>query len=148
MTKIDMALYKEIGQIIKRERVSKDISLDRLVEKMGYIKTKSTIKRYEDGISRIDMDILNTICNVLNLNYSDVIQEAESKVSYYNNTNLGNYNDNVEYLQDKPELLELYQDIVANDRLVILFDKAKKLEPEELEQVLRIIDTFNKETKG
>lgn len=148
MTKIDMALYKEIGQIIKRERVNQDISLDRLVEKMGHIKTKSTIKRYEDGISRIDMDILNTICNALNLNYLDVIQEAENKVSYYNNTNLGNYNNNVEYLKDKPELLELYQDIVANDRLVILFDKAKKLEPEELEQVLKIIDTFNKETKG
>lgn len=148
MAKIDMALYKEIGAIIKKRRQDKSISLDNLVEKLGYLKTKSTLKRYEDGVSRIDMDILEKICNVLQINYLDVIKEAESKVSYHNNSNLGNYQENIEYLKDKPELLELYQDIVANDRLVVLFDKAKKLEPEELEQVLKIIDTFNKETKG
>lgn len=148
MTKIDMALYKEIGAIIKKNRQNKSISLDNLVIKLNNVKTKSTLKRYEDGVSRIDMDILEKICNVLDINYLDVIKEAENNVSYYSNSNLGNYRDNVEYLKDKPELLELYQDIVANDRLVVLFDKAKKLEPEELEQVLKIIDTFNKETKG
>ena len=59
---------------------------------------------------------------------------------------LGDYNENVEYLKDKPELLDLYKEIVANDQLVLLFDKAKKLSPQDLEQILKIIDTFNKET--
>lgn len=63
------------------------------------------------------------------------------------NDYLGNHKENLNYLKVKPELLELYEDIVANDKLVLLFDKVKKLSPEDLEQVLKIIDTFNKETR-
>ena len=52
------------------------------------------------------------------------------------------------YLKDNyPNLVDLYNEIHANDQLVILFDKAKKLEPQDLAQILKIIDTFNKETK-
>lgn len=148
MAKIDMMLYKEIGKILKRERLHKEISLDQLVDKINGIKTKSTLKRYEDGKSRIDMDILPIVCEALNINYVDVIKEAENEVNFHNskNTSLGDYNENVEYLKDKPELLELYKEIVANDQLVLLFDKARKLSPQDLEQILKIIDTFNKET--
>lgn len=149
MAKIDMMLYKEIGKILKRERLNKEMSLDQLVESINNIKTKSTLKRYEDGKSRIDMDVLPIVCKALNINYVDVIKEAENKVDFHNsnNSSLGDYVKNVSYLKDKPELLELYEDIIANDQLVLLFDKAKKLSPEDLEQVLKIIDTFNKETR-
>ncbi len=85
MAKIDMALYKEIGNIIKRERKNHNISLDMLVNKLGGLKTKSTLKRYEDGASRIDMEILEKICNALNISYVDVINEAEFKTSYHSN---------------------------------------------------------------
>lgn len=146
MTKIDMALYKEIGLILKRERIKRNISLDNLSKLLNGIKTKSTLKRYEDGKSRIDMDLLKKICDIYSINYSDVIYEAESKTNYQNQSSLGNHYENVDYLKDKPELLELYNEIVANDQLVLLFDKAKKLSPQDLEQVLKIIDTFNKET--
>ncbi|EDS75418.1 helix-turn-helix domain-containing protein [Thomasclavelia spiroformis DSM 1552] len=64
MTKIDMMLYKEIGRILKRERLNKETSLDQLVESINNIKTKSTLKRYEDGKSRIDMDVLPIICKL------------------------------------------------------------------------------------
>lgn len=147
MTKIDMELYKEIGQILKRERLNCNMSLDTLVSKLNGVKTKSTLKRYEDGVSRIDMNILQMICNALNIDYSEVIYEAEKKASYHKESPLGNYEDNIEYLKDQPELLELYNDILQNDNLRILFDKAKQLEPKDLEQILRIIDTFNKETQ-
>lgn len=154
MTKIDMALYKEIGSIIKRERLRRKISLDSLRGKTNNIKTKSTFKRYEDGVSRIDMDTLEIICNALDINYKDVIKEAESKVNYHNETNilqednLGDYEENVDYLsKNYPDLVDLYNEIHANDQLVILFDKAKKLEPEDLAHILKIIDTFNKETR-
>lgn len=149
MAKIDMMLYKEIGKILKRERLNKEMSLDQLVESINNIKTKSTLKRYEDGKSRIDMDVLPIVCKALNINYVDVIKEAENEVDFHNSNNLslGDYVKNVSYLKDKPELLELYEDIIANDQLVLLFDKAKKLSPEDLEQVLKIIDTFNKETR-
>lgn len=51
-----------------------------------------------------------------------------------------------EHLKDKLELLELYKDIVDNDRLVLLYDKIKNLTPKDMEQALKITDTFNKET--
>lgn len=147
MTKIDMALYREIGNIIKRERTNRKISLDQLVNKINGLKTKSTLKRYENGISRIDMDTLKTICNALDIHYVDVVNEAESKVNYHND-NLGDYDKNIEYLsKNYPDFIELYNEIHANEQLVILFDKAKKLEPEDLAQILKIIDTFNRETK-
>ena len=147
MTKIDMALYKEIGAILKRERNKRGISLDNLSISLKGLKTKSTLKRYEDGVSRIEMDVLKKICDILNVNYSDVIYEAEANTNYQKDSPLGNYYENIEYLKDKPDLLELYKEIVENDQLVLLFDKARKLEPKDLEQVLKIIDTFNKETK-
>ena len=95
------------------------------------------------------MDTLEIICKALCLNYADVIREAEEKVQFYSkNDSLGNYEENVEYLKDNyPNLVDLYNEIHANDQLVILFDKAKKLEPQDLAQILKIIDTFNKETK-
>lgn len=144
-----MMLYKEIGRILKRERLNKEMSLDQLVESINNIKTKSTLKRYEDGKSRIDMDVLPIICKALNINHVDVIKEAENEVSFHNsnNSSFGDYEKNISYLKNKPELLELYEDIVANDKLVLLFDKAKKLSPKDLEQVLKIIDTFNKEMR-
>ena len=83
MKKIDMALYSEIGKILKRERTRQEISFDELVELINGVRTKSTLKRYEDGKSRIDMDTLYTICNGLNISYDDVIKEADSYVKYY-----------------------------------------------------------------
>lgn len=145
-----MALYKEIGAIIKRERLKADVSFDTLVSKINGIKTKSTLKRYEDGASRIDMDTLKVICNSLNINYADVIKEAENKVNYHLDVNDNDidFKTNIEYLsKNYPNLVDLYNEIHANEQLVILFDKAKKLEPQDLAQILKIIDTFNKETK-
>lgn len=149
MSKIDMLLYKRIGSIIKRERINQNISLDQLVSKIGNLKTKSSIKRYEDGKSRIDIETLTIICSALSINVNELIKEAEENVKFNTeNDSLGSYIENVNYLEkNDPDLLELYNEIHSNDQLVLLFDKARKLEPQDLAQILKIIDTFNKETK-
>lgn len=149
MSKIDMLLYKQIGSIIKRERIKQNISLDQLVSKIDNLKTKSSIKRYEDGKSRIDIETLTIICSALSINVNELIKEAEENVKFNTeNDSLGSYVENVNYLEkNDPGLLELYNEIHSNDQLVLLFDKAKKLEPQDLAQILKIIDTFNKETK-
>ncbi len=149
MSKIDMLLYKQIGSIIKRERINQNISLDQLVSKIGNLKTKSSIKRYEDGKSRIDIETLTIICSALSINVNELIKEAEENVKFNTeNDSLGSYIENVNYLEkNNPDLLELYNEIHSNDQLVLLFDKARKLEPQDLAQILKIIDTFNKETK-
>lgn len=85
------------------------------------------------------IDKIELLANYFGIEKSDLVEKRDSP--------LGDYYENIEYLKDKPDLLELYKEIVENDQLVLLFDKARKLEPKDLEQVLKIIDTFNKETK-
>lgn len=78
---IDMELYTIIGKQIKNARNLKGISLDTLSELINGEKTKSTLKRYEDGTSRIEMDILEKICNQLGINYIDVINNAKDEIN-------------------------------------------------------------------
>ena len=106
-------------------------------------------------------DILKQKRKSLGLTMKDVARAcdvSEATVSRWESGNIGDmkrsriaaladYEENIEYLKNQPELLELYKEIVENDQLAILFDKAKKLEPKDLEQILKIIDTFNKETR-
>lgn len=115
------------------------LTMKELGEMVG--KSESAVSYWLSGKITPRIGVIQKLADIFHITTDELIYG-------YQESNLGNYNNNIEYLSDKPELLELYKDIVANDRLVILFDKAKKLEPEELEQVLKIIDTFNKETKG
>ncbi|NJE40587.1 LexA family transcriptional regulator [Faecalicoccus pleomorphus] len=78
---IDMELYASIGNQIKTARKIKGISLDTLSELIGGAKTKSTLKRYEDGTSRIEVDILKAICDQIGLNYLDVISNARESLN-------------------------------------------------------------------
>lgn len=57
----------------------------------------------------------------------------------------GNHKDNLDYFSDKPELLDLYQQIYESEKLQLLFDSAKDLTPHDLEIVLSVIDRFRKE---
>lgn len=101
---------------------------------------KSTISTWCNGTRLPRMDMINDLAEYFNVKISELIED-------HSDSPLGDYYENIEYLKDKPDLLELYKEIVENDQLVLLFDKARKLEPKDLEQVLKIIDTFNKETK-
>lgn len=101
---------------------------------------KFTISTWCNGTRLPRMNMINKLAKYFNVKKSELIEE-------HSDSPFGDYYENVEYLKDKPDLLELYKEIVKNDQLVLLFDKARKLEPRDLEQVLKIIDTFNKETR-
>lgn len=49
---------------------------------------------------------------------------------------------NREHLKDKPELLEIYNDIVSRDEVYILFDKVKDLDPKDVESILSVVQTI------
>lgn len=82
MKKIDTDLYIELGRILRCEREKNNLSLDNLSEKLSFEKSKSTLKRYEYGESRIDMEVLNKICNILNLDANDIIAKAKFNVEW------------------------------------------------------------------
>lgn len=134
-----MSKEVKLPDMLRNLMNSRNMTMKELGELVG--KSESAVSYWLSGKITPRIGVIQKIADIFNITTDELIYG-------YQESNLGNYHDNVEYLKDKPELLELYQDIVANDRLVVLFDKAKKLEPEELEQVLKIIDTFNKETKG
>lgn len=78
---IDMELYASVGKQIKEARKAKGISLDTLSNLINGEKTKSTLKRYEDGTSRIEMDVLKNICDKIGIDYIDVINRAKEELS-------------------------------------------------------------------
>ncbi len=81
---IDMELYASVGKQIKEARKAKGISLDTLSNLINGEKTKSTLKRYEDGTSRIEMDVLKNICDKIGIDYIDVINRAKEELSSIN----------------------------------------------------------------
>ncbi|WP_245978028.1 helix-turn-helix domain-containing protein [Absicoccus porci] len=140
---IDMELYASIGKQLKAARKSKGISLDTLSDLIGGIKTKSTLKRYEDGTSRIEVDTLKIICDQIGLNYLNVISKARESLN--KKSQWGDDAANREYLADKPELLDIYNQIVNRDDMVILFNKTKDLDPKDVESVLMFVQTIRKQ---
>ena len=119
---------------------SKNLTMKELGEMVG--KSESSVSYWLSGKVTPRIGVIQRLADIFNVTTDELIY------GYKDENYLGNYNENIEYLaSNAPDLVELYNEIRANDNLVILFDKAKNLSPEDLEQVLRIIDTFNKESR-
>lgn len=131
-----------VGQRIKNRREELKMSVDELAALIN--KNRATVYRYEKGdIESLPTTVLKPLAKALKTTPEYLMGWDEEKED-----NLGEYGENIEYLsKNYPDLVCLYNQIHANEQLVILFDKAKKLEPEDLAQILKIIDTFNRETK-
>ena len=131
-----------VGQRIKNRREELKMSVDELAALIN--KNRATVYRYEKGdIESLPTTVLKPLAKALKTTPEYLMGWDEEKED-----NLGEYGENIEYLsKNYPDLVGLYNQIHANEQLVILFDKAKKLEPEDLAQILKIIDTFNRETK-
>lgn len=129
-----------VGDRIKSRREELNMTVDELASLIN--KNRATVYRYEKGdIESLPTTVLKPLAKALRTT-------PEYLMGWEEDDSLGNYEENIDYLKDNyPNLVDLYNEIHANDQLVILFDKAKKLEPQDLAQILKIIDTFNKETK-
>lgn len=130
-----------IGKNIRYLRKNKKLSQVQLGEVVG--KSESTIQMWETGFRSPTMASVKKLSDFFEVDMNEFVE-----VDFQNSKNSDDYNINIDYLsKNYPNLVDLYNEIHSNDQLVILFDKAKKLEPEDLAHVLKIIDTFNKETK-
>lgn len=129
-----------IGKRIKEKRLEMKMTLEEVAEAVG--STRQTIHRYENGeISNIPSDKIEKIAKVLKTSPS-------SLMGWSNEVTKGSYGDhqaNLEHLAEKPDLLEIYNEIYENETLQLLFDSAKNLTPQDLEMVLTIIKGIKKE---
>lgn len=132
----------EIKDILKQKRKSLGLTMKDVARACDV--SEATVSRWESGnIGDMKRSRIAALADILQISPAIIVGTVDDPIF----SQLGDYEENIEYLKNQPELLELYKEIVENDQLAILFDKAKKLEPKDLEQILKIIDTFNKETR-
>ncbi|MEG0365794.1 MAG: XRE family transcriptional regulator [Coprobacillus sp.] len=143
----------EIEQIIKRLNSSilrSGYSYAELEKRSGI--SKSALQRYATGkTKKIPLEVINALSPILDVSPSYLMGwETELPEGVENNPNklTDNFEENIQYLKDHDEddLIELYNKIKTDKNLVMLVDKACELSPEQVEQILLIIDTFKKET--
>ena len=128
-----------VNQIIKERRLQLGLTLEQVAEKVGV--GKSTVRKWETGlIENMRRDNMQKLAEALNLNPLDLLELDTEESNIY-----GNHKDNLDYFSDKPELLDLYQQIYESQTLQLLFDSAKDLTPQDLEMVLTIIKGIRKE---
>ncbi|MFV0395132.1 MAG: helix-turn-helix domain-containing protein [Coprobacillaceae bacterium] len=128
----------EFKDKIKNRMQALQINNEDLAKRMGV--SPSTISRYLTGeIQNVRRDKIKRLADALEVDIA-YLMDWDERDDY-----LGDYQENVEHLKDNPELLHLYNGIIENDNLKLLFDKAKTLSPDDLEKVLVIINTFIKE---
>lgn len=148
MVKIDFKFYTEVGKLLKEYRNRRGYSLDQVCDMLHNTKTKSTLKRYEDGESRIDMPILEKLAKIYAVDVDFIVSTAQKNSMLNNEDELDQYGVNkremLELIKDKPELIETYKHITENDNLALLFDAAQGLSPEDLEPVLILINGIRK----
>ncbi len=129
----------DFGERLKQLRLNSGLSQQELSDELNI--GRSTLANYEQGKREPNFKTLEIIADYFNVDMNFL-------TGWKPTDSLGDYRKNLLYLKEnEPDLIELYNEIHANDQLVILLDKAKKLEPQDLAQILKIIDTFNKETK-
>jgi len=103
---------------------------------------ESTISMYELGEREPNFETLEILADYFNVDIDYLLGKSDktTKLDIY-----GNHKDNLDYFSDKPELLDLYQQIYESQTLQLLFDSAKDLTPQDLEMVLTIIKGIRKE---
>lgn len=78
MNEIDKPIYVALGKQLKEARLRKGYSLEYVGDLVG--KSKVSIKRYEDGVMRIDVDTLELICSVLDVKPMKVGLPTDSNI--------------------------------------------------------------------
>lgn len=126
----------DTGKLIKELRIKNNMTQEELGEKLGV--QKSAIAKYENGrvenLKRSTIQKLSEIFGVSPVNFLGMSDNSNSQ--------WGDDEANIEYLQDKPELLELYNEIRDREDIYILFDKTKDLGPKDVESVLMFVQTI------
>lgn len=96
-----------------------------------YMKVSSaTVSDWCNGKKLPRMDKIQTICNWLRIEKSDLLEDNTTKNSSY-------------YLYD--EARDLAEFLYANPEHRVLFDATRKVKPEDIQFVKEMLDRFNKE---
>lgn len=145
-----MNLNNEIGKILREVREEQKISITSLATKVNI--TSNDLNKYENGLSKIPIETLEDMCNILNVNLINVLRKAKLNTKYVigDKSYLGNKENVIKYLEENKEydLLRLYNEIDSENNLIMMLDNNNQLNTEEVHQLLEIIKDFNNDIKN
>lgn len=135
--KVIMKSAAEIGNQITKERKRQNLTIKELGRKVGL--SESAMWNYENGkVKALDINILSKISTTLGINLKDLLGLDEPQSDQW-----GDDDANIAYLIKKePELFKQYIDITRDPNLRILFDKAKDLDPKDVEAILILVNSI------
>lgn len=83
---MDSLLNKIIGETLKKYREQKGYSLEELSNKINNKVSRQTLSTYEFGRSKIKISMFVDICNALDINPNEVLEEISMK--YFKNAKI------------------------------------------------------------
>lgn len=141
-----------VGERIKAVRKEKGMTLEELAKAIDT--TPQTIFKYEKNIvTNVPSDKIEKIAIVLNVSPAYLMGwEQKHFKDLENNPDAlkEGYDENIKYLMEHEggHLVDLYKELINNESLILLMDKATKLKPADVANLIRIADAFEKETFG
>lgn len=136
----------EIGDRIKKRREELDMSQEQLAKKVGY-KSRSSINKIELDGRGLPQNKIVALAKALETTPAYLMGWMDDDLQVENRPDalIENYEENAKYIlehEDK-ELLKTYKDLILDENLVLLVKKASKLSPEDVVQLLKIVNTFD-----
>ena len=83
---MDSMLNKVIGDVLKKCREEKNLTLEQLSNKLNNKVSRQTLSTYEMGRSKIKISMFIEICEALQLDPNEVFEEINMK--YFKNSKL------------------------------------------------------------
>ena len=125
-------MLSDIGMRIKKRREELDMTQEDLAAALGY-KSKSSINKIELGVQNLKQSKIKAIADALSTTPAYIMgwDEESDQVA----------DDRPHYIID-PDAEKMIVDMYENPDLRVVFDCARKVKPEDLEQVAKLIKTF------
>nr|DAG86778.1 MAG TPA: Cro/C1-type HTH DNA-binding domain protein [Caudoviricetes sp.] len=146
----------DIDKIISRLNsaiINSGYSYAELEKKSGI--SKSALQRYATGkTKKIPLEVIDNLAPILDVSPAFLMGWESDK--HFNNLEnnpdaiKNEYDQNIKYLMEHEgrHLVDLYKDLINNESLILLMDKAAKLKPADVANLIRIADAFEKEVFG
>lgn len=142
-----MTLYENI----KARRLALKLSQEDLARKLGY-KSTSTIAKIEAGKIDIPQSKIKAFADALNTTPGDLMGWYNESASYNTEEKTSNADKilkkELNHYYFSEETAKIAQAIHDDKNLRILFDASQKLEPEDIEYVVSLVQRLKKKESG
>lgn len=138
MSEYEIGLYRIIGEMIRKIRLSKGMSLEEVANKLDM--TRKTLQRYETGERKIKISTIIKLSNILGFDYDLFMSEAKQRLAG---------NDPVmddECYYTTMEKSKIAQEMFEDEDMKLLFDLKKTTKANDLMNYARFLkEQYDKE---